>query len=438
MSTIINFKNFKNKHWISLKYLSKYIGENNNNLSIKKIQKGFKNFYNPDSIQPYIARKAKGPWILTDNNEFVYDTGGYGMLGLGHNPPEILDEIKKEHVMANIMTPNLSQHNFWKTIKRDIQPGYHSILCLNSGSEANSLASRLANMHNTKNPVIVSMIGSFHGRTEAPALASHSCREKYQQNLYNYKNKSLPSYFIKMNDSNHAQQIFEQIKKNGEHPELTFFEPVQGEGDPGVMIQPEFYKTIRELTKNANGLLLADSVQAGLRCTGELSVTKYPGFDHLEPPDMETFSKAINGGHYPLSVLAISQQISDKFQVGLYGNTMTSNPKALDVGTAVLNQITPELKKNIVEKGNLMLDKFNLLKDKHSIVERVTGTGLLLAIHLDPKIDVLKVERSLRIKGLNVIHGGKNALRFTPWFYISSEEIDYICDLLDNEFKNLQ
>ena len=167
---------------------------------------------------------------------------------------------------------------------------------------------------------------------------------------------------------------------------------------------------LRELTKDQNGLLVGDSVQAGLLCTGELSITKYPGFENLEAPDMETFSKAINAGQYPLSVLAVNQYVSDKFIPGIYGNTMTCNPRALDIGTTVLNQIDNNLQKNIVDMGLLLKEEFIKLKNKYDFITEVTGTGLLLAIHLDNKIPVLEIEKKLRINGLNVIHGGENAL----------------------------
>jgi hypothetical protein len=49
-----------------------------------------------------------------------------------------------------------------------------------------------------------------------------------------------------------------------------------------------------------------------------------------------------------MSVLAVNSRIAKYYQLGLYGNTMTTNPRALEVATAVLNAMTPELRKNIV------------------------------------------------------------------------------------------
>ena len=74
------------------------------------------------------------------------------------------------------------------------------------------------------------------------------------------------------------------------------------------------------------------------------------------------------------------------------------------------------------------------LQDKFpNIITDVTGTGLLLAAHIREDIPVVgnnEMETKCRLNGLNVIHGGKNALRFTPWFLISDDEIDLIKNIL--------
>src|SRR3546814_9698603 len=67
-------------------------------------------------------------------------------------------------------------------------------------------------------------------------------------------------------------------------------------------------------------LLLVDSIQAGLRAHGVLSITDYPGFEKLPAPDMETFSKALNAGQYPLSVLAVGNRAAGLYRKGIYGN----------------------------------------------------------------------------------------------------------------------
>ena len=103
-----------------------------------------------------------------------------------------------------------------------------------------------------------------------------------------------------------------------------------------------------KLTKEHDSMLLVDSIQAGIRGQGCLSVIDYEGrFQDAEVPDLETWSKAINAGQYPLSVLGMNDRAAEMYVVGIYGNTMTTNPRALETAVAVLEQITPELRRNI-------------------------------------------------------------------------------------------
>jgi acetylornithine/succinyldiaminopimelate/putrescine aminotransferase len=212
-----------------------------------------------------------------------------------------------------------------------------------------------------------------------------------------------------------------------------FIEPVMVEGNPGIALSREFYDEARKLTKAHGALLILDSIQAGLRTTGNLSICDYPGFEDCDPPEMETYSKAINAGQYPLSVLALTDSAAALYKKGIYGNTMTTNPRALEVACAVLDSLSPELRKNIRDKGVEFLTKFkNLAKEFPGVITNVQGTGLLFSVELaEQGYTVLGkkcVELDMRLHGVGVIHGGKNALRFTPHFGITSEEADLVVD----------
>jgi acetylornithine/succinyldiaminopimelate/putrescine aminotransferase len=164
-----------------------------------------------------------------------------------------------------------------------------------------------------------------------------------------------------------------------------------------------------------------------------LSIIDYPGFQDALAPDMETYSKSLNAGQYPLSVLALSPPAAGLYRKGIYGNTMTTNPRAMDVGYAVLQALTPEIRKNIVERGQEFVQKLTALqKELGDRITRVQGTGLLFSLELNNKLykcyGTDSTEEYMRMQGCNVIHGGHNALRFTPHFRISSAEVDLIVD----------
>ena len=166
-------------------------------------------------------------------------------------------------------------------------------------------------------------------------MFSDSCRGSYGKYLASFRTEELLT--VEPNDIGDLETHFAKADTEGYFIEALFIEPVMGEGNPGVAITPEFYIAARELTKKHGSVLLVDSIQAGLRSTGYLSVIDYPGFQNLEAPDMETYSKALNAGQYPLSILAMTPGASELYRKGIYGNTMTANPRAMDIGTAVLD-----------------------------------------------------------------------------------------------------
>lgn len=421
------------------------------------LQAGYVNFYADDAVNPYVALAARGPWIITAKGAVLHDSGGYGMLGLGHNPDRILQAMNQPHVMANIMTPSFSHLRFVEALRAEIGHRradgcpYHRFLCMNSGSESVTVAGRIADI-NTKLMTDpggdkagwqihqLSLTGGFHGRTDRPARYSDSTRKTYTRHLASFRDDDR-LITVEPNNTEQLRQVFEWAENNRVFIEAVFVEPVMGEGNPGAGLDPEFYTLARELTRAHGTLLLVDSIQAGLRAQGVLSIVDYPGFEGLEAPDMETYSKALNAGQYPLSVLAMNDRAAGLYRKGVYGNTMTANPRALDVGTAMLGQITPELRANIVERGQEFLDKFNKLKDElDGKITRVQGTGLLFSVELDGRrykaYGEGSTEEYLRLQGINVIHGGENSLRFTPTFGITSAEVDLIVDATRNALVN--
>ena len=143
----------------------------------------------------------------------------------------------------------------------------------------------------------------------------------------------------------------------------------------------------------------------------------------------------MNAGQFPLSVIGLSERAADIYVVGVYGNTMTTNPRALEIAITVLERITPEIRANIVERGDEFVAKLKELQlEFPNDITLVQGTGLLLCIELEqdrlPVIGFGAVEEWCRFHGLGVIHGGKNALRFTPHFGITSAEIDLIVSIV--------
>ena len=414
---------------------------------IDAVQAGFVNFYPDDAVNPYVALAACGPWVVTLKGAVIHDSGGYGMLGFGHTPQAILDTMAKPQVLANVMTPALAQLRFVRAIRAEIgHTGggcpYSHFMALNSGSESVSLASRIADVnaklqtepgarHAGRVVKRLAVKGAFHGRTERPAIYSDSSRKTYVQHLASYRGEdsliTVEPYSVEQ-----LQAAFAEADAKGWFIEAVFLEPVMGEGDPGRALPRAFYDAARALTKAHGALLLVDSIQAGLRAHGVLSVVDYPGFEGAVAPDMETYSKALNGGQYPLSVLAVTEHAAGLYRKGVYGNTMTANPRALDIAATVLGLLTPALRANIRERGREFIDKLEKLRaELGGLITGVQGTGLLFSCELDPAFKCYganSTEEFMREHGIGVIHGGTNSLRFTPHFAVTGAEVDLVID----------
>ena len=415
---------------------------------IDATQSGFVNFYADDAVNPYVALTARGPWVITLKGRVLHDSGGYGMLGFGHTPANVIDTMSKPQVMANIMSPSLSHLRIVRALRNEIGHSrgacpYVKFLALNSGSDSVSLAGRIADVntkqhtdaggrHAGKRVKRIAMKGAFHGRTELPMLYSDSSRKAYAENLASWKHHESQLITIEPYSIEALKQAFADADTNGWYIEAMFLEPVMGEGDPGRSVPPAFYAAARELTKAHGTLLLIDSIQAGLRAHGVLSIVDYPGFEGMESPDMETYSKALNGGQYPLSILAVNERAAGLYRKGIYGNTMTGNPRAMDIASTVLGSLTPEIRANIRSKGMEFLEKLDKVKDElGGLITKVQGTGLLFSCELDPSFKcygVNSTEEYMRERGIGVIHGGVNSLRFTPHFNITSTEIDLMVE----------
>ena len=90
-------------------------------------------------------------------------------------------------------------------------------------------------------------------------------------------------------------------------------------------------------------------------------------------------------------MLAVNERAAGLYRKGVYGNTMTTNPRALDVACAVLDALTPQLRDNIRKRGVEAVEKLEKLKaELGGLITKVQGTGLLFSCELSPAVQVLR------------------------------------------------
>jgi acetylornithine/succinyldiaminopimelate/putrescine aminotransferase len=131
--------------------------------------------------------------------------------------------------------------------------------------------------------------------------------------------------------------------------------------------------------------------------------------------------------------------VAGLYRKGIYGNTMTANPRALDVAVATLAELTDEVRANIRDRGQEFLQKLEGLKSElGGMITKVQGTGLLFSCELAADYKCYgegSTEEYMRERGVGVIHGGANSLRFTPHFRVTSAEVDLIVEEIRHALK---
>ena len=339
---------------------------------------------------------------------------GIAVTSLGHSNPVVAAAISHQantllHVSNFFANPVATQTALMvdKLLSAACgeEAGYGQVFFCNSGAEANEAGIKLARKFGGRGKhVVVSALGSFHGRTLA-ALAATGQPEKHEPFA------PMPEGFrhVVFNDIASLESALDETVA------AVLLETIQGEGGV-VPASVEYLQAARKMCTDRGILLMIDEVQTGFARTG-----KWFGFEHAEiKPDVVMLAKAMGNG-MPIGALWASQEIASVFKPGDHGSTYSGTALATAAARATMQLMidmnAPEV---VIEKGTELTAK---LRTIDGVVD-VRGRGLLLAAELSPELDAKKVALQLLDKGLVVNGVTSHALRLAPPFTVSSEEID--------------
>ena len=339
---------------------------------------------------------------------------GIAVTSLGHSNPVVAAAISHQantllHVSNFFANPVATQTALMvdKLLSNASgeDAGYGQVFFCNSGAEANEAGIKLARKFGGRGKhVVVSALGSFHGRTLA-ALAATGQPEKHEPFA------PMPEGFrhVVFNDIASLEAALDNSVA------AVLLETIQGEGGV-VPASVEYLRAARKMCTDRGILLMVDEVQTGFARTG-----KWFGFEHAEiKPDVVMLAKAMGNG-MPIGALWASQKIASVFKPGDHGSTYSGTALATAAARAtmllMIDMNAPEV---VMQKGTELTAK---LRTIDGVVD-VRGRGLLLAAELSPELDAKKVAVQLLDKGLVVNGVTSHALRLAPPFTVSSEEID--------------
>ncbi|GDX34214.1 acetylornithine aminotransferase [Actinomycetes bacterium] len=338
---------------------------------------------------------------------------GIAVTSLGHSHPVIAAAIAHQantllHVSNFFSNPVATQTAMMvdKLVSQSFgAKNAGQVFFCNSGAEANEAGIKLARKFGGRGKhVVVSALGSFHGRTLA-ALAATGQPEKHEPFA------PMPEGF--------RHVVFNDIKSLEASLDASvaaiLLETVQGEG--GVIpASVEYLQAVRKLCTERGILLMIDEVQTGFARTG-----KWFGFEHADiKPDVVMLAKAMGNG-MPIGALWATKEVASVFKPGDHGSTFSGTAIATAAARATI-QIMIDMNAPAVaqQKGEELSAK---LRTINSVVE-VRGRGLLLAAELKPELDAKKIATQLLDLGLVVNGVTSHALRFAPPITVSSTEID--------------
>ena len=339
---------------------------------------------------------------------------GIAVTSLGHSNPVVAAAISHQantllHVSNFFANPVATQTALMvdKLLSNASgeDAGYGQVFFCNSGAEANEAGIKLARKFGGRGKhVVVSALGSFHGRTLA-ALAATGQPEKHEPFA------PMPEGFrhVVFNDIASLEAALDDSVA------AVLLETIQGEGGV-VPASVEYLQAARKMCTDRGILLMIDEVQTGFARTG-----KWFGFEHAEiKPDVVMLAKAMGNG-MPIGALWASQKIASVFKPGDHGSTYSGTALATAAARSTMQLMidmnAPEV---VMQKGTELTAKLLTIDG----VVNVRGRGLLLATELSPELDAKKVAVQLLDKGLVVNGVTSHALRLAPPFTVSSEEID--------------
>ncbi|MDB4225446.1 MAG: acetylornithine transaminase [Alphaproteobacteria bacterium] len=377
---------------------------------------------------PITFESGKGIYLYTESGERYYDlASGIAVNAVGHSNKHLIDKLIEQanklwHVSNLYRIP---EQELLANRLTDLSFADKVFFC-NSGAEAVEASIKAARKYHFSlgdkdKTRIITFQGAFHGRTLGTISAANNPNhlEGFGTPLEGFD--SIPIHNIEL-----LKEII------GDTTAAILIEPIQGEGGIRV-IDNDFLKELRKITKDNNLLLILDEVQCGMGRTGKLFAHEWANVR----PDIMAVAKGIGGG-FPMGACLMTEEASRGLIPGTHGSTFGGNPLGMAVGNAVLDIIQ---ERNFLEKVNINSSLFHknlkiICKDYPEIISSIRGKGLMIGLECNIKNTVLSDEL-FKNKILSV-GAGENVLRLLPPLTINEKEILEVTKIISKCCENIK
>ncbi|MBZ5588955.1 MAG: aminotransferase class III-fold pyridoxal phosphate-dependent enzyme [Acidobacteriia bacterium] len=390
--------------------------------------------------------------------QYLYDETGRAYLDVfnnvplvGHSHPRVVRAVQEQIALLNTNTRYLHDTvvRYAGRLTRLLPEPLSVCTFINSGSEANELALRLARTHTGREDLIV-LEHAYHGHTttlvdvspykfDGPGGRGRKpwVHEAFLPDDYRgpYR-RDDPQAGAKY--ARHVAEVLDDVRaqRRGVAAYLAeTFPSVAGQ----VVLPPGYLADAYRYVRAAGGVCIADEVQTGFGRLG----THFWGFEaHGVVPDIVVLGKPIGNG-FPLAAVVTTPEIAASFDNGMeFFSTFGGNPVACAAGLAVLDVLEDErLQERALRVGRHLVAGLQGLKERYALIGDVRGSGLFLGVELvrdrgtlEPAVEeATYVVNRLRECGILTGADGPHhtVLKLRPPLVFSESDADLFLESLD-------
>jgi 4-aminobutyrate aminotransferase-like enzyme/Ser/Thr protein kinase RdoA (MazF antagonist) len=331
--------------------------------------------------------------------QYLYDDTGRAYLDVynnvplvGHSHPRVVQAAQAQLALLNTNTRYLHDNvnRYAERLTRLLPAPLRVCFFVNSGSEANELALRLARAHTGRDDVIV-LEHAYHGHTNTlidispykfngpggrgkkPWVHVALLADDYR-GLYRREDQQAGEKYAR-----NVAEILGHTRREGREVAAFIAETLPSVGGQ-IVFPPAYLANVYHHVRAAGAVCIADEVQVGFGRLG----THFWGFETQDVvPDIVVLGKPI-GNAFPLAAVITTPEIANSFNNGMeFFSTFGGNPVACAAGLAVLDVLEEEhLQQHALRIGAHFIEALKKLQERHALIGDVRGSGLFLGIDL--------------------------------------------------------